>query len=344
MVPCCIKVVVEHMEGCLKKKVCFSEPVLTNVGDGRRTQEGQIIPDISAPTIRNKGNKVEVTRVPKGQDARLICTVKETSRNKPIVFWVKNNETLQPASHNLMRVKPYRYLRIKKVTEEDAGFYTCVAKNIHSRGNRKLSVRFSDFADALGTVSALIYSCVLEMNSSTTASFQFNHCKTNLFNTISKRLLHKSDQSFIKTTHPGVQSNDEAPLFVGQRLSDAQGLKFPKFFKVNIFFIHLSTPDRILISQRVQSARRDFDKQLNAPVGGLAYHVLHPEVALNHHQWDVPSFLSLLQDLRSEQYVQSKVKGKLILTNVSKKDEGKYSCIVGNAFGYAVQQAYVIVH
>ncbi|XP_044172149.1 hemicentin-1-like [Acropora millepora] len=34
---------------------------------------------------------------------------------------------------------------------------------------------------------------------------------------------------------------------------------------------------------------------------------------------------------------------KLILTNVSKKDEGKYSCIVGNAFGYAVQQAYVIV-
>ena len=34
---------------------------------------------------------------------------------------------------------------------------------------------------------------------------------------------------------------------------------------------------------------------------------------------------------------------KLILTNVSKKDEGKYSCIVGNAFGYAVQQAYVTV-
>ena len=44
--------------------------------------------------------------------------------------------------------------------------------SVHSRGNRKLSVRFSDFADALGTVSALIYSCVLEMNSSTTASFQ----------------------------------------------------------------------------------------------------------------------------------------------------------------------------
>ena len=34
---------------------------------------------------------------------------------------------------------------------------------------------------------------------------------------------------------------------------------------------------------------------------------------------------------------------KLILINVTKKDEGKYSCIVGNAIGYAVQQAYIII-
>ena len=34
---------------------------------------------------------------------------------------------------------------------------------------------------------------------------------------------------------------------------------------------------------------------------------------------------------------------KLILVNVTKKDEGKYSCIVGNAIGYAVQQAYIII-
>ena len=47
MVPCCVTVVVEHMEGYLKKKVCFSEPHLANVGDGRRTKQGQFIPDIS---------------------------------------------------------------------------------------------------------------------------------------------------------------------------------------------------------------------------------------------------------------------------------------------------------
>ncbi len=34
---------------------------------------------------------------------------------------------------------------------------------------------------------------------------------------------------------------------------------------------------------------------------------------------------------------------KLTLVNVTKKDEGKYTCIVGNAVGYAVEQAYIII-
>ena len=34
---------------------------------------------------------------------------------------------------------------------------------------------------------------------------------------------------------------------------------------------------------------------------------------------------------------------KLILFNVANKDEGKYSCKVGNAVGHAVKHAYVIV-
>ena len=34
---------------------------------------------------------------------------------------------------------------------------------------------------------------------------------------------------------------------------------------------------------------------------------------------------------------------KLTLLNVSKRDEGKYTCIVGNAVGYVSEQAYIIV-
>ena len=34
---------------------------------------------------------------------------------------------------------------------------------------------------------------------------------------------------------------------------------------------------------------------------------------------------------------------KLTLLNVTKRDEGKYTCIVGNAVGYAVEHTYIIV-
>ena len=34
---------------------------------------------------------------------------------------------------------------------------------------------------------------------------------------------------------------------------------------------------------------------------------------------------------------------KLTVINVTKKDEGKHTCIVGNAVGYAVMQAYIFV-
>ena len=37
-------------------------------------------------------------------------------------------------------------------------------------------------------------------------------------------------------------------------------------------------------------------------------------------------------------------RAKLTLVNVTKKDEGKYTCIVGNALGYAMEQTYIIVY
>ena len=42
-------------------------------------------------------------------------------------------------------------------------------------------------------------------------------------------------------------------------------------------------------------------------------------------------------------YYSSRLNSRLNLIYVTKKDEGKYTCIVGNAHGYSVKHAYIIV-
>ena len=113
----------------------------------------------SAPKIRNEGNTI---LLPEGEDARLICSVKgkETSGNKAIVFWEKNNATIQPGSHNRMRIRPYRYLKIKRVTKEDSGFYTCVAEN--SCGRNAITWRLVIGSKLLWrSIPAKIQCCIL---------------------------------------------------------------------------------------------------------------------------------------------------------------------------------------
>ena len=65
-----------------------------------------------------------------GNDVKLICLVQRGQlETKLSVYWQKDNKTLQPTEHPRMRVKLFRYLKIKRVRKEDAGFYACVAEN-----------------------------------------------------------------------------------------------------------------------------------------------------------------------------------------------------------------------
>ena len=84
---------------------------------------------LPVPNIRDKkGNekKVEVVDIIAGKDVRLPCQVKE---NGVITLWLKNNKTISPLDHPRMRLKLNKYLKIKRVQKDDAGFYTCVAEN-----------------------------------------------------------------------------------------------------------------------------------------------------------------------------------------------------------------------
>ena len=82
---------------------------------------------LSVPNIRDKsGNGKKVLNVIAGKDVKLICQVKETG---VMPSWLKNNKTISPSDHPRMRLKLNKYLKIKRVQKEDAGFYTCVAEN-----------------------------------------------------------------------------------------------------------------------------------------------------------------------------------------------------------------------
>ena len=82
---------------------------------------------LSVPNIRDKtGNVPKVVDVIAGKDVRLACQVKESG---VITSWLKNNKTFSPSDHQRMRLKVNKYLKIKRVQKDDAGFYTCEAEN-----------------------------------------------------------------------------------------------------------------------------------------------------------------------------------------------------------------------
>ena len=85
----------------------------------------------SVPYIREKeGNEVKVIKVTGGEDVKLTCQIRTANQtSKPRYYWLKDNQTLSPSSHQRLRLKLYRYLKIKRAKKEDAGFYTCVAVN-----------------------------------------------------------------------------------------------------------------------------------------------------------------------------------------------------------------------
>ncbi|XP_022781606.1 fibroblast growth factor receptor-like 1, partial [Stylophora pistillata] len=85
----------------------------------------------SVPRIRvKKGNEKKIIEVTSGKDVKLICQIRTSGQNpKPRYYWLKDNQTITPSDHPRMRLKPLKYLKIKKAEKEDAGFYTCVAVN-----------------------------------------------------------------------------------------------------------------------------------------------------------------------------------------------------------------------
>ncbi|XP_020623749.1 fibroblast growth factor receptor-like 1 isoform X2 [Orbicella faveolata] len=92
----------------------------------------------SVSDIRDKtGNVPKVVDVIAGKDVRLTCQVK---KNGVVTTWLKNNKTISPSDHPRMRLKLNKFLKIKRVQKDDAGFYTCVAENDCGRNTYTLQL------------------------------------------------------------------------------------------------------------------------------------------------------------------------------------------------------------
>ena len=96
-----------------------------------RVELTKILASFSAPNIREKEvNEIKVIEVTSGKDVKLTCQIRTAGQtSKPRYYWLKDNQTLSPSSHHRLRLKLYRYLKIKRAKKEDTGFYTCVAVN-----------------------------------------------------------------------------------------------------------------------------------------------------------------------------------------------------------------------
>jgi len=93
---------------------------------------------LSVSDIRDKtGNVPKVVDVIAGKDVRLTCQVK---KNGVVTTWLKNNKTISPSDHPRMRLKLNKFLKIKRVQKDDAGFYTCVAENDCGRNTYTLQL------------------------------------------------------------------------------------------------------------------------------------------------------------------------------------------------------------
>jgi len=93
---------------------------------------------LSVPDIRDKtGNVPKVVDVIAGKDVRLPCQVK---KNGVITTWLKNNKTISLSDHPRTRLKLNKYLKIKGVQKDDAGYYTCVAENDCGRNTYTLQL------------------------------------------------------------------------------------------------------------------------------------------------------------------------------------------------------------
>ncbi|XP_068679141.1 fibroblast growth factor receptor 4-like [Montipora foliosa] len=327
------------------------------------------------PEIRNKGDKIEVVLVGEGKNVKLVCVVKNTEKYKPTVSWKKNNERLDPANHKRMRVKASKYLKIIRTRKEDKGLYTCVAENTCG-GRNTLNLRLFVASPTLDPKRTSMSEAAPEFTVPEKKRRR-NILAVPVGNPV------KMDCSAIGFPRPTVKWYKDGVIFQerkgGSRLYIS---KFSTVLTMRdivpsdsgLYTCNVSNAyGWINHSYRVDVHERVRAKPVILRMGNVT--VMEGENvtllckalsdSMPHFQWlrwfaspanasgnssenPIYSYKVIKQtDQHGIKHEKtSKLdfhSDKLTLVNVTKNDEGKYTCIVANAVGYTVAPAYIII-
>ncbi|XP_078358651.1 fibroblast growth factor receptor-like 1 isoform X2 [Oculina patagonica] len=317
----------------------------------------------STPEIREKkANEKKVVEVLAGQDVRLMCQVKDKD---VFAYWLKNNKTLHTSDHHRMRIKANKYLKIRKAEKADAGFYTCVAVNDCGRNAYTLQLlvrtapRFTASPEKLArnllafpVGNSVKLDCSADGYPRPTvrwykdgALFQKRKGGSRLYLSPWTLLLTMKDLVPTDTgtytcnvSNPYGWINHTYEVDVHERVRPA-----PVVLPMQNVTVYVGD-NATLLCKALSDSIPHFQwlRWFTSPVNGSTNSTIeHPHYeVIKQNEQDLNQHLVLPQSNNKFDFHGV----KLTLVNVTKKDEGKYTCIVGNAVGYAVEQAYIIVN
>ncbi|XP_022806017.1 fibroblast growth factor receptor-like 1 isoform X1 [Stylophora pistillata] len=332
----------------------------------------------SVPYIREKsGNKARVIKVNSERDVKLMCQIRSTVQiPEPGYYWLKDNQTLTPSDHQGMRLRPYRYLKIRRVKKEDAGFYTCVVVNDCGKNRYTMQLfvgarRLKEKITAAPKFTVPQYKMRRNLLAAPVGNSVMLDCSAN--GNPRPTVEWYKDEKLFKERKGGsklyvsqwttlLSLTDLVPSDTGSYMCNVSNLYgwINHTYKVDVHERARAEPvvlpmENVTVNRGENASLtckalsdsmphfqwlRWFPMLTNGSVNSsvddsiesLHYEILNEDVTDQH---------VIVPPSNNKKFEFHGV--KLTLLNVTKKEEGKYSCLVGNAVGYVVEHAYIIV-
>ncbi|CAH3173656.1 unnamed protein product [Porites lobata] len=320
----------------------------------------------SVPEIRVKPNANGSFYAIEKSDVKFSCNIRRKGREVYQVHWEKDNKTLRAADHKQVTIER-RWLKIKNVKRDDAGLYSCIVLNkcggwnvVHIRLYiRESAPRFTlSKLNLQRTLLALPVGNSVKLDCSakgyphpTIAWYKngkpFNERRGRLLYLDGKYVFRLKDVVPSDTgtytcnisNHLGwINHSYYVDVHVHIELVRAKPVVIP-MINATAFVGGSATLLCRVYSDTMPHFHwlRWFPMHSNSSGNSTEGSKFHYEVIKQNQQTSI-NWLSTSNSKPGFHEVP------LTLDNVTKKSEGKYTCFVGNVFGYAVGNAYIIVH